>query len=464
LFIPKIIDSIDHKDIQYTMRKLFLSGLVIVFCLSFISTNSSAQGWVKVKKNDKLLPPIARNMAVIPAGQTYIGSPLEILDTVNTSRRKVSISAFFMDRTEVSNKQYREFVNWVRDSVATTLLGPTVAPNLFKPVSKTKGGATLSSRREIDWKNVKKYLWHEGNGGYASKLDAIYYSGDDALLGRREIDIRKLKYSFNILNMDLAAKERNNPEMNRKDFIQSYVDDPDPTKNNEFPSIAVYPDTLVWMVDYGYSANSLMAKDYFSNPTYDNYPVVGVTWEQANAYCIWLTRKFEGSKVSKKYPKLEFRLPSAAEFEYAAKAGHVDAKFPWNGELITDDKKRLQANFKNDPGNYTPDNGLFPVDVRSYLPNDYELYNLAGNVSEWTSTAYNPSASAAMLHDVNPNYIYVNNPTGSKYLERKVVKGGSWKDIAYFLQNSVASYEYQDQPRSFIGFRCVASYPGSNIK
>ncbi|MBG6235284.1 gliding motility-associated lipoprotein GldK [Pedobacter sp. CAN_A7] len=445
------------------MRKIFLSGLVIAFCLSSVTFKSLAQGWVNVKKNDKFLSPIARNMATIPAGQTYVGVPVDIMDTVSTAGRMVSISGFFMDRTEVSNKQYREFVNWVRDSVATTMLGPTAAPNLYKPVATTKGGATLTSQRAIDWNNVKKYLWHDGNGGYASKLEAMYYSGDDALLGRREIDIRKLKYSFSILNMDLAAAGRNNPSMNRKDFIQSYVDDPDPAKANEFPSIAVYPDTLVWMVDYGYSQNKPMAKDYFSNPAYDDYPVVGVTWEQANAYCIWLTKKYEGAKVSKKHPKLEFRLPTAAEFEYAAKAGHEQSKFPWTGELITDDKERLQANFKNDPGNYTPDNGLYPVHVRSYLPNDYELYNLAGNVAEWTATAYNPSA-AALLHDVNPNYTFVAKATDSKYLKRKVVKGGSWKDIAYFLQNSVATYEYQDQPRSYIGFRCVASYPGSNIK
>ncbi|WP_432709043.1 SUMF1/EgtB/PvdO family nonheme iron enzyme [Pedobacter sp.] len=445
------------------MRKIFLSVFVIAFCLSFVTHESLAQGWVNIKKNNKFLSPVARNMATIPAGQTYVSVPLDIMDTVSNSGRMVSISGFFMDRTEVSNKQYREFVNWVRDSVATTLLGPAAAPNLFKPVATTVGGATMTSTRAIDWNNVKKYLWRDGNGGYASKLAAMYYSGDDALLSRREIDIRKLRYSFSFLNMDLAAAGRNNPAMNRKDFIQSYVDNPDPTKPNEFPSIAVYPDTLVWMVDFGYSQNSPMAKDYFSNPAYDDYPVVGVTWEQANAYCIWLTKQYEGKKTSKKHPKLEFRLPTAAEFEYAAKAGNEQSKFPWNGELITDDKNRLQANFKSDPGNYTPDNGLYPVHVRSYLPNDYELYNLAGNVAEWTATAYNPSA-AALLHDVNPNYTYVARTTDSKYLKRKVVKGGSWKDIAYFLQNSVATYEYQDQPRSYIGFRCVASYPGSNIK
>lgn len=445
------------------MRKNYFLGFVVLILLFSASPSQVyAQGWVRFKKNN-VLSPIDRNMATIPAGQTYVGVPVDIMDSVETSGRMVSISAFFMDRTEVTNKQYREFVNWVRDSVAVTMLGPAAAPNLFKPVKTTAGGATLTSQREINWTNVKRYLWNNGSNGYASKLSALYYSGDDALPGLTEIDVRKLRYSFSIVNMDLAAAGRNDKTKNRKDFIQSYVDSPDPSKPNEFQSIPVYPDTLVWMVDYGYSKNDPMVRDYFNNPAYDDYPVVGVTWEQANAYCVWLTRKYQGSRVSKKHPKLEFRLPTAAEFEYASKAGREKAKFPWEGESARDSKGRLLANFKNDPGNYTPDRGLYPVRVRSYAPNDYELYNMAGNVSEWTSTAYQPS-SAALLHDFNPNFSYAATAGDSKYLKRKIVKGGSWKDIAYFLQNSVSTYEYQDQPRSYIGFRCVASYPGSNVK
>lgn len=442
-------------------KRSFLEFIAFVFLFSSLSLHVAAQGWVRTK-NSKVLSPNDRNMATIPAGQTYVGIPVDIMDTVSRSGRMVSISAFFMDRTEVSNKQYREFVNWVRDSVAVTMLGPGAAPNLFKPATAASTAVNASSQREINWENVKKYLWRSGNGGYASKLSEMYYSGDDALPGRPEIDIRKLKYSFSIVNMDLAAAGRNDKTKNRKDFIQSYVDNPDPAKSNEFPSIAVYPDTLVWMVDYGYSKNDPMVKDYFFNPAYDNYPVVGVTWEQANAYCVWLTRKYQGT-AGPRYPKLEFRLPTAAEFEYAAKASREDARYPWEGDSIRTVKSKLQANFKNDPGNYTPDHGLYPVPVRSYASNDYELYNMAGNVAEWTSTAYNPS-SAALLHDFNPNFSYAATAADSKYLKRKVVKGGSWKDIAYFLQNFVSTYEYQDQPRSYIGFRCVASYPGSNIK
>jgi sulfatase modifying factor 1 len=446
------------------MRKIYLLGIIATaMILSSITTDSFAQSkWIRVKKN-KVYSPGDRDMASIPTGQTFVGIPVDIMDTLRSSGRMVSISAFFMDRTEVSNRQYREFINWVRDSVAVTTLGPAAAPNLFKPVKTTKGGATLTSERQIDWKNVKKYLWSNGKNGYADKLSFMFYSGDDALLGKREIDIRKLRYSFSFMNMDLAAAGRNDPSKNRRDFIQSYVDNPDSSKLNEFPSISVYPDTLVWKVDYGYSQNDPMVRDYFNNPAYNDFPVVGVTWEQANAYCVWLTRKYQGHKASKKHPKLEFRLPTAAEFEYAAKAGRENSKFPWDGDIVRGEKGHLLANFKNDAGNYTPDYGLFPVNVRSYSPNAYELYNMAGNVAEWTTTAYNPS-SAALLNDFNPNFTYAAAAADSRYLKRKVVKGGSWKDIAYFLQNSVSTYEFQNQPRSYIGFRCVASYPGTNIQ
>lgn len=417
-------------------------------------------------KNNK----IPLGMVYIPPGRTLIGmSDEDITNTQSAASKMTSFSAFYMDQTEITNAEYRQFVNWVRDSVAITMLGPTGAPNLYKAVPTTAGGATLTSNRDIDWKKVGKNssaLWSTKNGGYASKLADLYYSGDDALPGRHEIDIRKLKYSYSIVNLDLAVEGRKDKTKNRKDFIQSYVDSPDPSKPNEFPSVAVYPDTLVWKVDYSYSQNDPMVKTYFNHPSYDDYPVVGVTWEQAQAFCVWRTRFYQSVAASRKLPlnaRPEYRLPTDAEFEYAARGGNVKTKYPWGGPYIRNAKGCMQANFKVGRGNYSDDGGLYTVNVKSYFPNDYGLYNMAGNVAEWTVTAYNQSASP-MLSDFNPNFTYVAKPSDSKYLKRKVVRGGSWKDIGFFLQNSVATYEYQDQARSYIGFRCVVSYPGADIK
>jgi formylglycine-generating enzyme required for sulfatase activity len=88
---------------------------------------------------------------------------------------------------------------------------------------------------------------------------------------------------------------------------------------------------------------------------------------------------------------------------------------------------------------------------------------MAGNVSEWTSSAYDESSST-FVHDLSPTFYYEAKANDPEVLKRKVVKGGSWKDIGYFLQNSTKSYEYQDTAKSYIGFRCVTTFTGRDIR
>ena len=98
--------------------------------------------------------------------------------------------------------------------------------------------------------------------------------------------------------------------------------------------------------------------------------------------------------------------------------------------------------------------------VAQFAPNDYGLYDMAGNVSEWTWSAYDESAYG-IVSDVNPEFRYDATPDDPARLRRKVVRGGSWKDAEYFVRVSTRSYEYQDSCRSYIGFRCVRDYLGS---
>ena len=404
-------------------------------------------------------------MVYIPGGRTTLGMTEEDLNfTQANPPAMVSFKAFFMDETEITNAEYRQFVNWVRDSVAIASLGPTSAAEFY---SNSKSAAPGNSQRNIDWAKVGNgsRLWSTRNGGLGNKLQDMYYVGDDALPGRNEIDIRKIKYAYSQLNLDLAAKGRKDPTKSRRDFIEIYTDNPNPAKSNEFPSVMVYPDTMVWKMDYSYSQNDPMVRSYFNHPSYDNYPVVGVSWEQATAFTVWRSRLFQKTALARKIPLTavpEYRLPTEAEFEYAARGGRNLAKFPWGGPYIRNAEGCMQANFKVGRGNYSDDGGLYTVNVKSYFPNDYGLYNMAGNVAEWTATAYNAS-SRTMLLDFNPNYTYTAKTGDSKYLKRKVVRGGSWKDIGFFLQNGVGTYEYQDQSRSYIGFRCVYSYPGAEL-
>jgi len=449
------------------MRNIYFFGFIAIALLA--SCGKGGQGelvgvYNKKFKNNR----VPLGMVYVPPGRTLIGmSDEDINNTQTAPSRMTSFSAFFMDQTEISNAEYRQFVNWVRDSVAVTTLGPSAAPNFYMP-APANTGAGLPSERNINWKKVGNgsLLWSNKNGGFGSKLGDMYYSGADAIPGRKEIDVRKLRYAYSYKSIDLEAEGRKDPTKKRSDFIVTYTDLPDPNNPNQFPSVHVYPDTLVWKVDYSYSQNDPMVKTYFNHPSYDDYPVVGVSWEQATAFCVWRTRFYESVAASRKQPinaRPEYQLPSDAQFEYAARGGNVKTKYPWGGPYVRNTKGCMQANFKVGRGNYSDDGGLYTVNVRSYFPNDYGLYNMAGNVSEWTVTSYNQSA-APLLLDFNPNFTSVYRPGESKYKKRKVVRGGSWKDIGFFLQNSVGTYEYQDESRSYIGFRCISAYPGSDIR
>jgi formylglycine-generating enzyme required for sulfatase activity len=81
-------------------------------------------------------------------------------------------------------------------------------------------------------------------------------------------------------------------------------------------------------------------------------------------------------------------------------------------------------------------------------------------VAEWTANAFALIAYNNM-HDMYPDDQYNAKPNDPPALKRKVVRGGSWKDIGYFLQVGTRSFEYQDTSKSYIGFRCVRSYLGS---
>ena len=87
---------------------------------------------------------------------------------------------------------------------------------------------------------------------------------------------------------------------------------------------------------------------------------------------------------------------------------------------------------------------------------------MAGNVAEWTITAYDPSAYG-FIHDLNPDYKYDAKEDDPVTKKQKVIRGGSWKDIGYFLQTGTRHWEYQDSAKSYIGFRCVLPFLGRSM-
>jgi gliding motility-associated lipoprotein GldK len=225
-------------------------------------------------------------------------------------------------------------------------------------------------------------------------------------------------------------------------------------------TILVYPDTTVWLADFSYAQNEPMVTGYFSHPSYNEYPVVGVTWRQAQAFNAWRTKLFNDvAAKTRQQPRLDYRLPSEAEWEYAARGGRIGMQYPWGGPSARNARGCLMANFKPGRGNYIDDGVAYTAPVYSYLPNDFGLYNMAGNVAEWTQSSYDESANA-FVHDMNPTYTYNAKPGDTQVMKRKVIRGGSWKDIGYFLQNGTRQYEYQDTAKSYIGFRSVTNHAG----
>jgi sulfatase modifying factor 1 len=352
------------------------------------------------------------------------------------------------------------------------------------------------------------------------------------------------------------------------------------------------PDTLVWRDELSY--NEPMVETYFRHPAYDDYPVVGVNWTQANEYCKWRTDRvnemiliqkgimelnteqqaednfntdaylvgqYEG-KVRKNLKDLQtggersvkledgillpaYRLPTEAEWEYAAlslqgnQSSEQDERitdrrlYPWNGATVRYQKRNkyqgnILANFKRSGGDYMGmagklnDNACPTAPVRSYLPNDFGLYNMAGNVSEWTADLYRPltslTLSDAQSHDLNPyrgnifmekiidqdgvpvekdslgrlryqvvpadkaalrdnykradvfNYLDGDQESSAVYEygigtlisdNARVIKGGSWADRAYWLSPGARRFKEGEKADRTVGFRCAMTRTGS---
>ena len=383
--------------------------------------------------------PCSLRMVNIPTGTYHMGqSDQDVVYALTSRPMQVTVQSFFMDDTEITNNEYRQFVLWVRDSIARKTLGENY-------IIESEGGG----EPVINWK--PEITWDKQETREA--LSDLYYSGDDVLITQFEFNTRKFIYTYRWLDINDASQRKyvDNPPTSRAKFIRT-------------ESVPVYPDTLCWIRDFTYSFNEPMTQMYFHHPAYDDYPVVGVNWSQARAFCHWRSLYLNQYYTSIGYPTvLPFRLPTEAEWEYAARSGREFSPYPWGGPYLRNSKGCFLANLKPLRGNYMEDGGFYPVKVTSYFPNDYGLYCMAGNVSEWTDNAYSESISS-VIDDMNPYYSYDAKKGDLATQKRKSIRGGSWKDVGYYLQNGVRAYEYQDTGKSYIGFRCVVTYMGRSIK
>ena len=423
-------------NILYVMGLLSL-GLVMTGCgKSSKSTGPVGDGQLRgVSLGGKYVMPKPPGMIYVPSGTFHMGPSDEDISYAFTARNKqVSINGFWMDATEITNDEYRQFVLWVRDSIAGSILN-------FKKNAPDGSSA-------IDWAKVRTIKWADPK--IQEQLSALIVTPDNRINGRKEIDAKKIIYHSEWLDYKEAA-QRENADKPRSTFVVK-KDTP------------IYPDTLVWIRDFSYSYNEPHAKKYFSHPAYGAYPVVGVSWKQATAFTEWRTHYLNSFlERSKRMTESDFRLPTEAEWEYAARGGRSQVPFPWGGPYLRNKKGCLLANFKPGRGNYPEDGGMYTVRADAYWPNDFGLYNMAGNVAEWTSSLYYEGAYN-FQHDMNPDIRWNAKDNDPPRMKRKVVRGGSWKDIGFFLQNSTRNYEYQDTTKSYLGFRCVIDLPPMQTK
>jgi sulfatase modifying factor 1 len=454
------------------MRKAILYIFSITIMYGCGSNDRGELVGVKIK--NKWFSEKPFGMVSIPAGSFTMGKQDEdITGTMSAPPRTVSLSKFYMDETEISNSEYKQFVEWVKDSIVRTELalmadyasggsltnanGEPISGGIYDyayAVSDTTGQSAyqkymFENYYELDSLYTKPLnknediIWDTSEYPdvyYAEVMDSLYTKKEDSRDGVRTFNIKKLKYNYTWYDVNSAVERPNE----RKSFLEK-------------ESVYVYPDTTVWIKDFNYSYNDPMHQDYFYHPAYQDYPVVGVSWNQAQAFCNWRTKnKNDRMRDKKNFAKIpSFRLPTEAEWEYAARGGLEFSKYPWGGPNTTSDRGCFLANFKPVRGNYAVDGAIYTVEVQSFNANDYGLYNMSGNVSEWTNSSFN-SSSYYMGSTMNSNVEDRKN-------KRKIIRGGSWKDVAYYLEVSTRDFEYADTARSYIGFRTVQSTVGPSI-
>lgn len=279
------------------------------------------------------------------------------------------------------------------------------------------------------------------------------------------------------------------------------------------------PDTTVWARDLAY--NDPYVDHYLRYPGFRYFPVVGVSWRQAVDYCEWRTavvniklaeehgEEFLAESPTQRIP-LEtgfvlpnYRLPSEAEWEYAAQAligtQWLDENqthrrlYPWDGHAMRNPYGKKMgyflANFKRGRGDYAGiagklnDGAMITAQIYEYPPNDFGLYNMAGNVNEWVFDVYRP-LSFQDMEDLNPVRRNMDDLVGRSTTDpniddpasgyeyqsfnslisdrSRVFKGGSWNDVAYWLSPGTRRYLDQDSSTASIGFRCAMIRAGSN--
>ena len=470
-----------------TMFFTFVAVAILLASCAGSSNASMAGGELTGNGAQSFTEPAPYGMVLVPRGSLKLGE--EEADSLwgsSAPYREISVESFWMDDTEITNAEYKQFIYWVRDSIIRERLAdPAYGGDETYKIEEDKNGEPITPY--LNWK--KAIPWRKPTEDQKIAIESMYRV--NPITGKKELDVTQLNYRYEIYDYAQAALRKNqldpakrvrntDTKVNPDEVIMiskdtAYIDDEGNIRRENIVRplsgpydflntyiINIFPDTTCWVNDFPNAHNEMYMQLDFSHPNDNDYPVVGVSWEQANAFCVWRTDfLLRGLGPQAKYVQ-RYRLPTEAEWEYAAR-GKEGSLFPWLEDGTHSDEGCFYANFKPEKGNYTKDGSLITTKVGSYSANSHGLFDMAGNVAEWTSTVYT-EAGVLQMSDMNPELYYNAAPEDPYYMKKKTVRGGSWKDPERFIQSVSRGYEYQNESRSYIGFRCVRSYVGTNKK
>ena len=324
------------KKRTIVMTLCLVSIIVLTGCFGGRAASSSGRGGevVGVGGGKAFSEPSPYGMIMVKRGSLKMG--IENQDTLwgkQTPVKEISVDGFWMDDTEVTNSKYKQFVYWVRDSIIRERLAdPAYGGDESYKITEDKNGDPV--KPYLNW---KKPLPRKPNEDEQRAFESLYVS--NPVTGEKLLDWRQLNYRYEIYDYTAAALRRNrmNPEernlntdlvVDEEEVVMiskdtAYVDDEGriirETINRPLTGpwdflntyiVNVYPDTTCWVNDFRNSDNEMYLRNYFSNPAYNNYPVVGVTWEQANAFCAWRTEYLlKGLGAEARYVQ-RYRLPT----------------------------------------------------------------------------------------------------------------------------------------------------------
>jgi formylglycine-generating enzyme required for sulfatase activity len=312
------------------MKKLLFSCVMLVL-LVVSGCKPGANGELVGTGRDPFFQETPFGMLFIPLGSFHMGpSDQEITFALSAQKKVVSIQSFYMDETEITNDEYRQFTYHVRDSLALSLLGEEDPDKFIVNEGEYD--------QRLDWRRIP---WYDET--YEEVLSNLFYGeNDERFYKRKQLDARKFNFEYWWIDFKTAsqkAKRYSHPDIKQASAsTESWKYGDGISDRSEFIKrevVNVYPDTLAWVHDFTYSWNEPMTQMYFWHPVYDHYPVVGVSWKQATAFCIWRTHLMNDFRRDRgKVIVNDFRLPTEAEWEYASRGNFDQSPYPWGGPYI----------------------------------------------------------------------------------------------------------------------------------